>query len=135
MGGRLMVMVPPMGNTDAVVNAKVVIPVVVRCATLSPAASVSDALVTCPPIAGDTLDELATSALVATVKPVETDSLGAPVVSCPAANVMICAPAGSVAVAVVHTMVRVAGVIAHPDNVARPDPVGSAPTGVAGPVK
>ena len=62
-------------------------------------------------------------------------SLGAPVVSCPAANVMICAPAGSVAVAVVHTMVRVAGVIAHPDNVARPDPVGSAPTGVAGPVK
>ena len=128
-----MVMVPPMDNTDAVVNAKVVIPVVVRCATLS--ASVSDALVTCPPIAGDTLDELATSALVATVKPVETDSLGAPVVSCPAANVMICAPAGSVAVAVVHTMVRVAGVIAHPDNVARPDTAVSTPTGVAGPVK
>ena len=116
-------------------NDMVVIPVVVRCATLSPAASVRVALVTCPPIAGDTLDELATSALVATVNPVETDSLGAPVVSCPAANVMICAPAGSVAVAVVHTMVRVAGVISHPDNVARPDPVGSAPTGVAGPVK
>ena len=35
-----MVMVPPMDNTDAVVNAKVVIPVVVRCATLSSAAIV-----------------------------------------------------------------------------------------------
>ena len=130
-----MVMVPPLSKTDAVVNAKVVIPVVVRCATLSPAASVRVALVTCPPIAGDTLGELTTSALVATVKPVETDSLGAPVVSCPAANVMICAPAGSVAPAVVHTMVRVAGVIAHPDNVAEPDAGVSGPTGVAGPVK
>ena len=48
---------------------------------------------------------------------------------------MICAPAGSVAVAVVHTMVRVAGVITHPDNVARPDTAVSVPTGVAGPVK
>ena len=130
-----MVIVPPTGVGDAVLNAMVVIPVVVRCATLSPAASVSDALVTCPPIAGDTLDELATSALVATVKPVETDSLGAPVVSCPAANVMICAPAGSVAVAVVHTMVRVAGVMAHPDNVAEPDSGVSVPPGVARPVK
>ena len=135
MGGRLMVTVPPMGNTDAVLNAKVVIPVVVRCATLSPAASIIATLVTCPPIAGDKLGELTTSALVATVKPVETDSLGAPVVSCPAANVMICAPAGSAAPAVVHTMVRVAGVIAHPDNVAEPDAGVSVPTGVAGPVK
>ena len=130
-----MVMVPPMDNTDAVVNVKVVIPVVVRCATLSPAASVIATLVTCPPIAGDKLGELTTSALVATDKPVETDSLCAPVVSCPSANVMICGPGGSTAPAVVHTMVRVAGVMAHPDNVARPDPVGSAPTGGAGPVK
>ena len=135
MGGRLMLMVPPMGNSDAVVNVKVVIPVVVRCATLSPAASVRVALVTCPPIAGDKLGELTTSALVATVKPVETDSLGAPVVSCPTANVMICAPAGSAAPAVVHTMVRVAGVMAHPDNVAEPDAGVSVPPGVAGPVK
>ena len=135
MDGRLTVMVPPTGIVVAALNAIVVIPVVVRCATLSPAASVRDALVTCPPIAGDMLDELTASALVATVKPVETDSLGAPVVSCPAANVMICAPAGSVAVAVVHTMARVAGVIAHPDNVARPDTGVSVPTGVAGPVK
>ena len=130
MGGRLMVMVPPMGNTDAVLNVKVVIPVVVRCATLSPAASVIATLVTCPPIAGDKLGELTTSALVATVKPVETDSLGAPVVSCPAANVMICAPGGSTAPAVVHTMVRVAGVITQ-----EPDAGVSVPPGVAGPVK
>ena len=135
MEGRLMVMVPPVDNADAVVNAKVVIPVVVFCATLSPAASIRDALVTCPPIAGDMLEELATSALVATVKPVAAASRGAPVVSCPAANVMDCAPAGSTAVAVVHTMTRVAAVIAHPDNVAPPDTGLSEPTGVAGPVK
>ena len=130
-----MVTVPPMGNSDAVVNVKVVIPVVVRCATLSPDASVRVALVTCPPIAGDKLGELTTSALVVTVKPVETDSLGAPVVSCPGANVMICAPAGSAAPAVVHTMARVSGVMAHPDNVAEPDAGVSVPPGVAGPVK
>ena len=135
MGGRLMVTVPPMGNTDAVLNVKVAIPVVVRCATLSPDASVIATLVTCPPIAGDKLGELTTSELVATVKPVETDSLGAPVVSCPASNVMICAPAGSAATAVVHTMVRVAGVMAHPDNVAEPDAGVSVPPGEAGPVK
>ena len=131
-----MVMVPPMGNTDAVLNVKVAIPVVVRCATLSPDASVRVALVTCPPIAGDKLGELTTSELVATVKPVETDSLGAPVVSCPGANVMIRAPGGSTAPVVVHTMVRVAGVMAHPDNVvAEPDAGVSVPPGVAGPVK
>ena len=130
-----MLMVPPMGNTDAVLNVKVVIPVVVRCATLSPAASVIATLVTCPPIAGDKLGELTTSALVATDKPVETDSLGAPVVSCPTANVMICGPGSSTAPAVVHTMVRVAGVMAHPDNVAEPDAGVSVPPGVARPVK
>ncbi len=136
MGGRLMVMVPPMGNSDAVLNVKVVIPVVVRFATSSPAASVIATLVTCPPIAGDKLGELTTSALVATVKPVETDSLGAPVVSCPTANVMICVPGGSNAPAVVHTMVRFAGVMAHPDNVvAEPDAGVSVPPGVARPVK
>ena len=131
-----MVMVPPTGTGVAVLNDMVVIPVVVRCATLSPAASVRVALVTCPPIAGDKLGELTTSALVATDKPVETDSLGAPVVSCPTANVMICGPSGSAATAVVHTMVRVAGVMAHPDNVvAEPDAGVSVPTGVARPVK
>ena len=135
MEGRLMVMVPPMGSADAVVNANVVIPVVVLCATLSPTASVRDALVTCPPIAGDMLEELTTSVLVATVKPEATASLGAPVVSCPAAKVMDCAPAGSTALAVVHTMTRVAAVITHPDNVAPADTGISVPTGEDGPVK
>ena len=130
-----MVMVPPMDSADAVVNANVVIPVVVLCATLSPAASVRDALVTCPPMAGDMIAKLTKSVLVATVKPVATASLGAPVVSCPAAKVMDCAPAGSAALAVVHTMTRVAAVIAHPDNVAAPDTGLRLPSGVDGPVK
>ena len=131
-----MLIIPPMGRFELVVKEIVVTPVVVHCATLSPAAKVRKTLETRPPIAAvEYTATLLTSALVATVKPVETDSLGAPVVSCPAANVMICAPAGSVAVAVVHTMVRVAGVISHPDNVARPDTAVSAPTGVAGPLK
>ena len=50
-------------------------------------------------------------------------------------KVMDCAPAGRDADAVVHTMVRVAGVMAHPDSVAEPDAGVSVPTGVAGPVK
>ena len=102
---------------------------------MSPAASVRDALVTCPPIAGDAIGELARSALVATTKPLTSASLGAPVVSCPAAKVMDCAPAGRAADEVVHTMARVAGVIAHPDNAAEPDTGLSVPSGVAGPVK
>ena len=73
--------VPLAGNTEAVVNATVVTPEVAFCATLSPAASVSDAPVTCPPTAGDALGALITSALVCTVTPAATDSLGAPVVS------------------------------------------------------
>ena len=45
-----------------------------------------------------------------------------------------CAPASSAAVAVVHTMVRVAEVITHPDNVAPADGT-SVPAGLDGPVK
>ena len=134
--GRPMITMPPMGRSEIVLNEIVVTPVVVRCATLSPAAKVSETLETRPPIAiVENIVALTSSALVATVKPVETDSLGAPVVSCPASNVMICAPAGSAAPAVVHTMVRVSGVMAHPDNVAEPDSGVSVPPGVAGPVK
>ena len=134
--GRPMITMPPMGRSELVLNEIVVIPVVVRCATLSPAAKVRETLETRPPIAiVENIAALISSALVATVKPVETDSLGAPVVSCPTANVMICGPGSSTAPAVVHTMVRVAGVMAHPDNVAEPDAGVSVPTGVAGPVK
>ena len=122
-------MVPLTGNTEAVVNATVVTPVV----------SVSDAPVTCPPMAGDALGALITSALVCTVTPVATDSLGAPVVSCPAANVIRCDPAGScaLALAVVHTIVRLATVIVHtpPAKDAEPDTGVREPAGDAKPVK
>ena len=64
-------------------------------------------------MAGDALGALVTSALVCTVTPVATDSLGAPVVSCPPATVIRCNPAGSSALAVVHTIVRHATVIVH----------------------
>ena len=98
-------MVPLTGNTEAVVNAIVVTPEVDFCATLSPAASVSDAPVTCPPMAGDALGALITSALVCTATPAATDSLGDPVVSCPAANVILCNPAGSGLLEILHTIV------------------------------
>ena len=106
-------MVPPAGNTEAVVKATVVMPDVVCCATLSPAASVSDAPVICPPIAGDALGALITSALVCTATPAATDSLGAPVVSCPAANVILCNPAGSATFPIEHTIINFQFVIVH----------------------
>ena len=65
---------------------------------------------------------------------IEVQSLS-PVISCPAAKVMDCAPAGSTALAVVHTITRVAAVITHPDNVAPADTGTSVPTGEDGPVK
>ena len=99
-------MVPLTGNTEAVVNAKVVTPEVDFCATLSPAASVRDAPVTCPPMAGDALGALVTSALVCTATPAATDSLGAPVVSCPAANVTFCDPAGIGLLPMLHIIVN-----------------------------
>ena len=52
----------------------------------------------------------------------------------PLEKMIDCAPAGSAAVAVVHTMVRVAEVITHPDNVAPADGT-SVPAGLDGPVK
>jgi hypothetical protein len=82
-----------------------------------------------------TTNALKESILVFTEILPEKGELQVPVVNCPAAKVMDCAPAGSTAVAVVHTMTRVAAVIAHPDNVAPPDTGLSEPTGVAGPVK
>ena len=52
------------------------------------------------------------------------------VVSSPAANVMLCAPAGNTAVAVVHTMLNVATVIVHVAvSVAVPDALTSTPAG------
>ena len=133
-----MVMVPLAGNTEAVVNATVVTPEVAFCATLSPAASVSDAPVTCPPMAGEALGALVTSALVCTVTPAATDSLGDPVVSCPAAKVIFCSPAGSRGepLAMVHTIVRPAAVIAQDAvSTAEPDAGTSKPCGEPAPEK
>ena len=53
----------------------------------------------------------------------------------PLEKMIDCAPAGSAAVAVVHTMVRFAEVITHPDNVAPADAGTSVPAGLDGPVK
>ena len=129
-------MAPLTGKTVAVMNATVVTPDVAFCATLSPTASASDAPVTCPPMAGDALDALITSALVCTATPAATDSLGAPVVSCPAANVILCRPAGSESPAIVHTIVRLAAVKVHePVSTAEPDTGTSVPTGEPAPVK
>ena len=72
---------------------------------------------------------------MATVTLPLNEPLVIPVTSSPTAKVMDCAPAGRDADAVVHTMVRVAGVITHPDKAARPDTGLSVPCGVAGPVK
>ncbi len=89
-----------------------------------------------PPIAGEYDKELnsfgkSNSELILT--PFSTDFLGGPVKK--TAKVMDCAPAGSTALAVVHTMTRVAAVITHPDNVAPADTGTSVPTGEDGPVK
>ena len=131
-------MAPLTGKTVAVMNATVVTPDVAFCATLSPAASVSDAPVTCPPMAGDALGALITSALVCTVTPAATDSLGAPVVSCPAEKVIFCSPAGSASepLAMAHTIVRLAGVIRQDAfSTAEPDAGTSKPAGEPAPVK
>ena len=135
-GGRLKTIMDPASRNVLVVKEMVVIPVVDLCARLSPDAKTKPIFEICPPMADvENKAALLTSELVATVKPVATASLGAPVVSCPAAKVMDCAPAGSAALAVVHTMTRVAAVIAHPDNVAAPDTGLRLPSGVDGPVK
>ena len=60
----------------------------------------------------------------------EDESNSSTVVSSPAANVMLCAPAGNTAVAVVHTMLNVATVIVHVAvSVAVPDALTSTPAG------
>ena len=58
----------------------------------------------------------------AILRPVGLADFAPAVVSSPAANVMLCAPAGNTAVAVVHTMLNVATVILHDGvSVAVPD--------------
>ena len=56
--------------------------------------------------------------------------------SCPAANVILCNPAGSAAFPIVQTIVRLAVVIVHEAvSAAEPDAGTSKPTGEAAPVK
>ena len=72
------------------------------------------------------LPALMVSVVVATLRPVAW-ALKAPfVVSSPAANVMLCAPAANEAVAVVHTMLNVPTVIVHGEvSVAVPPDAGT----------
>ena len=83
-----MVMVPPVDNADAVVNAKVVIPVVVFCANLSNEDIVITALLILYPKFGRNVPQLE---LLATSFDVEIDAhvsneYGFPVCNCPAAK-------------------------------------------------
>ena len=83
-----MVMVPPVDNADAVVNAKVVIPVVVLCATLSPADIVKTAFLMLYPKFGRNVPQFK---FLATSFDVEIDAhvsneYGFPVCNCPAAK-------------------------------------------------
>ena len=64
------------------------------------------------------------------LRPVGLAAIASAVVSSPAANVMLCAPAGNTAVAVVHTMRNVATVIVHVAvSVAVPDAAKRTPAG------
>jgi hypothetical protein len=88
-GGSLTKIASPMATDVRVVNKTCVNPVVVRRAKLSPDSKINKIFEICPPIAGEKKPiAKPTSALVATVNPLETASLGTPVVSCPAAKVM-----------------------------------------------
>ena len=83
-----MVMVPPVDNADAVVNAKVVIPVVVFCANLSNEDIVITALLILYPKFGRNVPQLE---LLATSFDVEIDAhvsneYGFPICNCPAAK-------------------------------------------------
>ena len=89
-------------------------------------------LVTWPPIVACAAPEL-TALLTVAIFNVLSGAKGLAVVNCPAANVILCAPADNTAVAVVHTIVSVPAVIAQGADsvvtVAEPDAGTSTPTG------
>jgi len=101
---------PAKGRLVCVVKETVVVAVVVRVAPLSAAAMVIDTPVTAATRAGAFAPALTASVAVCTVKPVADPANAAPVVSSPAAKVILCAPGAKSAVAVSQTMVRVAAV-------------------------
>ena len=80
---------------------------------------------------GATTPALAASVAVVTVKPVADPAVAAPVVSSPAAKVILCAPAAKSAVAISQTMVRVPAVkVQVLVRVAVPDAGTRTPAGV-----
>jgi len=83
--------------------------------------------------AGTVAPALTASVAVCTVKPVADPAVAAPVVSSPAAKVILCAPGAKSAFAVWQTMVRVAAVKVQVDvSVAVPPVAGTrTPAGVA----
>jgi len=86
--------------------------------------------------AGAVAPGLAMSVVVDTVKPVGDAVLALPVVSSPAAKVILCAPAAKSAVPVVQTILRVAAVkVQVPFTVAVPAAGTRTPAGVAFPLK
>ena len=87
-------------------------------------------LVTWPPIVACAAPEL-TALLTVAIFNVLSGAKGLAVVNCPAANVILCAPADNTAVAVVHTIVSVPAVIVQGAvSVAVPAAAGtSTPTG------
>ena len=86
-----MVILPPWGNEDSVVNAKVVIPVVILCATLSPAVNDSVVLKIFDPVFGMNVPQLillSTSFDVRITVHANAEN-GVPVISCPCENVIL----------------------------------------------
>ena len=88
-------------------------------------------LVTWPPIVACAAPEFTALLTVAIFNVVLAGAKGLAVVNCPAANVILCAPADNTAVAVVHTIASVPAVIVQvADSVAVPPAAGtSTPTG------
>ena len=119
------------GRLVVVVKATVTTAVVTCSAFLSTDAMVIDTDVT-PDKAGAVAPALAASVAVCTVKPVADPAVAAPVVSSPAAKVILCAPGAKSAFAVWQTMVRVAAVKVQVDvSVAVPVAGTRTPAGVA----
>ena len=127
-----MVILPPAGTSSCVVNEKVATAVVALVVNWSDAAIAMLTDVTFATI----ITAIAAAALCAFPLAFIVKLLAAanapPVVSSPAANVILCAPAGNTAVAVVHTILNVAAVIVQvADSVAVPDAGTSTPAASA----
>ena len=126
-----MVMEPPCNRSLCVEKEKVAADVVVFKETRSSTDIVIETPCTRPcNMARLIAPALKRSTLVLILSPELFVAIGRPVVSSPAANVMLCGPpAGSVPPDVVHTILSVAVVIKQLDSVADPECAASTPTG------